>query len=65
MIIAAAILVSSTSWSWRVEPSPVAVSPRAMKIAEKLATKRRLGPRTRRQLALSSSPAETPVTAER
>ena len=36
-----------------------------MKIAEKLATKSRLGPRTRRQPALSSSAAETPLTAER
>ena len=46
-------------------PSPVAVSPSRMKIAEKLATKSRLGPSTRRQPALSSSAAETPVTAER
>ena len=36
-----------------------------MKIAEKLATKSRLGPSTRRQPALSSSLAETPLTAER
>ena len=45
--------------------APVAVSPTAMKIAEKLATKSRLGTRIRRQPAVSSSPAETPLTAER
>ncbi len=36
-----------------------------MKIAEKLATKSRLGASTRRQSACSRSVAETPVTAER
>jgi hypothetical protein len=36
-----------------------------MKIAEKLATKTRLGPITGRQLTRSSSATETPVTAER
>ena len=64
-ISAPEILVSSSLWSWRVEPRPVAVSPSRMKIAEKLATKSRLGPSTRRQSASSSSAAETPVTAER
>ena len=59
------ILVSSSLWSCRVEPRPVAVSPSRMKIAEKLATKSRLGPSTRRQPASSSSAAETPLTAER
>ena len=52
MISAPEIFVSSCLWSWRAEPRPVAVRPRRMKIAEKLATKRRLGPSTRRQPAL-------------
>ena len=34
-------------------------------MVEKLATKTRLGARTRRQFALSSSLTETPVTADR
>jgi len=58
-------LVSSGLLSERKEPRPVAVSPSRMKIAEKLPTKIRLGPTTRRQSASSSSAAETPVTAER
>ena len=65
MISAAEILVSSSSLSRRKEPRPVAVRPRKMKIAEKLATKSRLGTSTRRQPASSSSAAETPLTAER
>ena len=65
MISAAEILVSVCLFSSKKEPRPVAVSPRTMKIAEKLATKSRLGPSTRRQPASSSSAAETPVTAER
>ena len=65
MISAPEIFVSSSLWSCRIEPRPVAVRPRRMKIAEKLATKSRLGPSTRRQPASSSSSAETPVTAER
>jgi hypothetical protein len=64
-ISAPEILVSSSLLSCRTEPSPVAVRPSRMKIAEKLATKSRLGPSTRRQLAFSSSFGETPVTAER
>jgi hypothetical protein len=52
-------------FSERNEPSPVAVSPRRMKISEKLATKVRAGGTTLRQSASSSSAAETPVTAER
>ena len=64
-ISAPEILVNSSLFSSRAMPSPVAVSPSRMKIAEKLATKRRLGPRTRRQPALSSSAADTPVTADR
>ena len=65
MISAAEILVSVWLLSLKKEPRPVAVSPRTMKIAEKLATKSRLGPRTRRQPALSRSSGETPLTAER
>ena len=52
-------------WSWSVWPIPVAVSPRRMKMVEKLATKSRLGTRTRRHSARSSSPTATPLTAER
>ena len=65
MITPAAILLSRSLLSWSALPSPVAVSPRMMKIAEKLATKIRLGGRTFLQPASSISPAETPVTAER
>ena len=65
MISAPEIFVSSCLFSSRKEPRPVAVSPSRMKIVEKLATKSRLGPSTRRQSASSSSAAETPVTAER
>ncbi len=56
---------SKSRFSLRVPPRLVAVRPRAMKIAEKLATNSRLGPSTLRTGALSSSTAETPVTADR
>ncbi len=65
MISAAEILLSRSRLSWSALPRPVAVRPRMMKMAEKLATKMRLGGSTFRQPACSISLAETPVTAER
>jgi hypothetical protein len=65
MIRTAAILFRVSRFSWSVLPSPVAVSPRRMKIAEKLATKRSAGRRTRRHPASSMSSGATPLTAER
>jgi hypothetical protein len=56
---------SSPRCALSVYPIPVAVRPRAMKMAEKLATNRRLGPSTRRAGARSSSLGDTPVTADR
>ena len=65
MIRAPAIL-SSVSWFWRsVWVSPTAVSPRRMKITEKLAMKTRAGGTTVRQPPFSRSAAATPVTADR
>ena len=65
MIMPAATFSSTSRLSRSVEPTPVAVSPRTMKMAEKLAMNRRLGPSTRRAGARSSSVGDTPVTADR
>ena len=55
MISAAEIFSAARGGPGGWSRAPVAVSPRTMKIAEKLATKSRLGTRTRRQSASSSS----------
>jgi hypothetical protein len=65
MITIPATLFSSSRFSRSVCPSPVAVTPRRMKIAEKAAMKSRLGTSTRRQPAPSISPGSRPATAER
>jgi hypothetical protein len=65
MMTAAATFSSAPRLSWSLEPRPVAVGPRRMKIVEKLAMNSRLGPSTRHTGARSSSAADTPVTADR
>ena len=66
MIRAAGDLVERARWcSLSVDPIPVAVRPSRMKIAEKLATKRRLGAEHPPPAGASRSAGETPVTADR
>ena len=63
-MIAPAMRSSVTLFWISAEPIAVALSPRRMKIAEKLATNSRLGTSTRRAPTVSSSDGFTPATVE-